>query len=131
MVAIIGRSGSGKSTLLRCMNGLENFQQGRIEIAGHEVTHDPVRLRNLRKDVGIVFQTQQPLPAPDRGQERHRRLLRITQKVPEKEARVLAEKVLDTGRPRRKSSTPIPTSSSPAASSSASPSPAPWPCGRR
>ena len=56
-VAIIGRSGSGKSTLLRCINGLERFQSGRIEVAGHQVDHDPKRLRELRKDVGIVFQS--------------------------------------------------------------------------
>ena len=93
MVAIIGRSGSGKSTLLRCINGLEHFQQGSIEIAGHQVTEDPVRLRNLRKDVGIVFQSYNLFPHLTVGKNV---MLspRITQKVPEKEARALAEKVL-------------------------------------
>jgi polar amino acid transport system ATP-binding protein len=93
VVAIIGRSGSGKSTLLRCMNGLERFQQGSIEIAGHQVTEDPERLRNLRKDVGIVFQSYNLFPHLTVGKNV---MLspRITQKVPEPEARALAEKVL-------------------------------------
>lgn len=61
-VAIIGRSGSGKSTLLRCINGLERFQSGCIEVAGHVVDPDPKRLRALRKDVGIVFQSYNLFP---------------------------------------------------------------------
>ena len=62
VVALIGRSGSGKSTMLRCINGLEAFQSGRIEVAGHVVDQDPKRLRDLRKDVGIVFQSYNLFP---------------------------------------------------------------------
>ena len=62
VVALIGRSGSGKSTMLRCINGLEAFQSGRIEVAGHVVDQDPKRLRALRKDVGIVFQSYNLFP---------------------------------------------------------------------
>jgi polar amino acid transport system ATP-binding protein len=62
VVAIIGRSGSGKSTLLRCVNGLEACQSGRIEVAGHVLDADPERLRALRKDVGIVFQSYNLFP---------------------------------------------------------------------
>jgi polar amino acid transport system ATP-binding protein len=62
VVAIIGRSGSGKSTLLRCINGLEVCQSGRIEVAGHVLDQDPKRLRELRKDVGIVFQSYNLFP---------------------------------------------------------------------
>jgi polar amino acid transport system ATP-binding protein len=62
VVAIIGRSGSGKSTLLRCINGLEVCQSGRIEVAGHELSQDQKRLRELRKDVGIVFQSYNLFP---------------------------------------------------------------------
>jgi polar amino acid transport system ATP-binding protein len=62
VVAIIGRSGSGKSTLLRCINGLETCQSGRIEVAGHVLDQDPKRLRELRKDVGIVFQSYNLFP---------------------------------------------------------------------
>ena len=62
VVAIIGRSGSGKSTLLRCVNGLEPFHAGRIEVAGHAVDRDPKHLRALRRDVGIVFQSYNLFP---------------------------------------------------------------------
>ena len=57
VVALLGRSGSGKSTLLRCLNGLESFDSGSAEVAGHQVTNRPAALRELRKDVGIVFQS--------------------------------------------------------------------------
>src|SRR6478752_5684289 len=92
-VAIIGRSGSGKSTLLRCINGLERFQSGRIEVAGHEVDHDPKRLRELRKDVGIVFQSYNLFPHLTVG----RNIMlapRLTKGVSKDDARSLAERVL-------------------------------------
>ncbi|HEY8565826.1 MAG TPA: amino acid ABC transporter ATP-binding protein [Beijerinckiaceae bacterium] len=92
-VAIIGRSGSGKSTLLRCVNGLERFQSGRIEVAGHAVDHDPKRLRELRKDVGIVFQSYNLFPHLTVAQNI---MLspRLTQGVEKGKARQLAEEVL-------------------------------------
>jgi len=62
VIAIIGRSGSGKSTLLRCINGLESCQSGRIEVVGHVLDRDPRHLRELRKDVGIVFQSYNLFP---------------------------------------------------------------------
>ena len=68
VVALIGRSGSGKSTLLRCINGLEPFQQGRIAVAGHVVDQNPKRLRELRKEVGIVFQSFNLFPHLTVGQ---------------------------------------------------------------
>jgi len=59
-IAIVGPSGGGKSTLLRCLNFLETFQAGAIDIAGFELRpeispSDP-RLRELRAKVGMVFQ---------------------------------------------------------------------------
>ena len=54
--AIIGRSGSGKSTLLRCINGLETFQSGAIVADGIEVGGARTDLRELRRQVGMVFQ---------------------------------------------------------------------------
>ncbi|MEO6015112.1 MAG: amino acid ABC transporter ATP-binding protein [Devosia sp.] len=57
VVALIGRSGSGKSTMLRCLNGLETIAGGTIEIAGHKMSYRPAALRDLRRDVGIVFQS--------------------------------------------------------------------------
>ncbi len=62
VTALIGRSGSGKSTLLRCVNGLETIQSGRIEIAGHVVGTDKAALRQLRRDVGIDFQSYNLFP---------------------------------------------------------------------
>ena len=93
VVAIIGRSGSGKSTLLRCINGLESFHAGKIEVAGHLTTQDPKKLRELRKDVGIVFQSYNLFPHLTVGQNI---MLspRITKDVPEAEALTLAKEVL-------------------------------------
>ncbi|HEV2677072.1 MAG TPA: amino acid ABC transporter ATP-binding protein [Aliidongia sp.] len=93
VVALIGRSGSGKSTLLRCMNGLEPFQSGRIEVAGHVVDRDDKHLRDLRKDVGIVFQSYNLFPHLTVAQNI---MLspRITKGLKTAEAKALAEKVL-------------------------------------
>ena len=58
VVAIIGKSGSGKSTLLRCINGLENFQAGKIAVDGKPLDHaSPVAMRELRQRVGMIFQS--------------------------------------------------------------------------
>jgi len=58
VVAIIGRSGSGKSTLLRCVNGLEAFQSGSLEVQGQALVHDdPQAMRALRQQVGMIFQS--------------------------------------------------------------------------
>ncbi|HYQ40832.1 MAG TPA: amino acid ABC transporter ATP-binding protein [Polyangiaceae bacterium] len=59
IVALLGASGSGKSTLLRCLNGLETFDAGTLEIAGFALragSHDPHTLQALRAKVGMVFQ---------------------------------------------------------------------------
>ena len=58
-IAIVGPSGGGKSTLLRCLNFLETFDAGEIEIANVRLTpgmRDHARLRALRTSVGMVFQ---------------------------------------------------------------------------
>ncbi|NGM88142.1 amino acid ABC transporter ATP-binding protein [Parapusillimonas sp. SGNA-6] len=62
VVALLGRSGSGKSTLLRCLNGLEEIDSGRIRVADHDMDYDPAKLRALRQDVGIVFQSYNLFP---------------------------------------------------------------------
>ncbi|QQX86500.1 amino acid ABC transporter ATP-binding protein [Cupriavidus necator] len=62
VVAIIGRSGSGKSTMLRCLNGLETINAGNITVAGHKLDHDRKRLLDLRRDVGMVFQSYNLFP---------------------------------------------------------------------
>ena len=60
--AIIGRSGSGKSTALRCIDRLERIDAGRIQVCGHEVSDPKLDLRQLRRDVGIVFQSYNLFP---------------------------------------------------------------------
>jgi polar amino acid transport system ATP-binding protein len=57
VVCLIGASGSGKSTLLRCINLLEPVQEGEIIVAGHACTGPAVDVNQLRRDVGIVFQS--------------------------------------------------------------------------
>ncbi len=59
IIALLGSSGSGKSTLLRCLNGLETFDRGTLEIAGFRLSpgaHDERTLQALRAKVGMVFQ---------------------------------------------------------------------------
>jgi polar amino acid transport system ATP-binding protein len=62
VVAIIGRSGSGKSTLLRCINGLERPDSGTIEFDSKPFEPTPRRLKALRREIGIVFQSYDLFP---------------------------------------------------------------------
>lgn len=55
-IVICGPSGSGKSTLIRCINRLEEHQQGRIVVDGIELTSDLRSIDAVRADVGMVFQ---------------------------------------------------------------------------
>ena len=55
-IVICGPSGSGKSTLIRCINRLEEHQQGRITVAGTELGEDLRAIDQVRKQVGMVFQ---------------------------------------------------------------------------
>jgi general L-amino acid transport system ATP-binding protein len=55
-IVICGPSGSGKSTLIRCINRLEEHQQGRIVVDGVEVTADLKKIDDIRREVGMVFQ---------------------------------------------------------------------------
>lgn len=93
VVAIIGRSGSGKSTLLRCLNGLEQIQGGTITVAGHTIDPAGKGLRDLRKDVGIVFQSYNLFPHLKVG-ENIMLAPRIVKGVPTAKAREVAEAVL-------------------------------------
>ena len=63
VVVIIGASGSGKSTLIRCINGLERFGSGSIEVDGIALGPStgprrriPTELQDIRREVGMVFQ---------------------------------------------------------------------------
>ena len=55
-IVICGPSGSGKSTLIRCINRLEEHQQGQLIVDGIELTDDVKAIEKIRKDVGMVFQ---------------------------------------------------------------------------
>ena len=56
-IVICGPSGSGKSTLIRCMNALEEFQEGQIVIDGIELGPNLRRVDEVRREVGMVFQS--------------------------------------------------------------------------
>ena len=55
-IVICGPSGSGKSTLIRCINRLEEHQQGSISVDGTELTGDLKNIEIIRSEVGMVFQ---------------------------------------------------------------------------
>jgi general L-amino acid transport system ATP-binding protein len=55
-IVICGPSGSGKSTLIRCINRLEEHQQGNIIVDGTELTNDVKHVEAIRREVGMVFQ---------------------------------------------------------------------------
>jgi general L-amino acid transport system ATP-binding protein len=56
-IVICGPSGSGKSTLIRCINALEEFQDGRIVVDGIELGPNLRRVDDVRREVGMVFQS--------------------------------------------------------------------------
>ena len=55
-IVLCGPSGSGKSTTIRCLNRLEEHQQGRIVVDGVELTNDLKQIEAIRREVGMVFQ---------------------------------------------------------------------------
>ena len=55
-IVICGPSGSGKSTLIRCINRLEEHQEGRVVVDGTELTHNLKNIDAIRSEVGMVFQ---------------------------------------------------------------------------
>ena len=55
-IVVCGPSGSGKSTMIRCINRLEEHQQGQIIVDGTELTDDLKHIDQIRKEVGMVFQ---------------------------------------------------------------------------
>jgi len=55
-IVICGPSGSGKSTLIRCVNALEEYQEGHITVDGTALTDDVKAIEQVRKEVGMVFQ---------------------------------------------------------------------------
>ena len=55
-IVICGPSGSGKSTLIRCINRLEEHQEGQIIVDGNEISGNTKNIEKIRAEVGMVFQ---------------------------------------------------------------------------
>jgi ABC-type polar amino acid transport system ATPase subunit len=93
-IVVCGPSGSGKSTLIRCINLLEEHQQGEIRFNGTVVSARTRKIENVRRDIGMVFQQFNLFPhltviencmlAPVK-----------TQRLSREEARKTAERLLD------------------------------------
>jgi polar amino acid transport system ATP-binding protein len=93
VVAVIGRSGSGKTTLLRCINGLETIDAGSIVFADKPLPPGGAALRELRREIGIVFQSYNLFP--HHSVERNITLgPTVTNKLPLSEAKAIALDVL-------------------------------------
>lgn len=56
-VVVCGPSGSGKSTMIRCINGLERHERGTITVAGQSVSDKGHEIEEIRRSVGMVFQS--------------------------------------------------------------------------
>ena len=55
-IVVCGPSGSGKSTIIRCINRLEEHQEGSIVVDGTELTEETKNIEQIRAEVGMVFQ---------------------------------------------------------------------------
>lgn len=95
VICIIGKSGSGKSTLLRCMNGLETFQSGDLTVHGQSLTvNDATTLRDLRQNVGMIFQNFNLFPHLTIGHNVMLAPMRV-KNIPKQEAQKQAEQLLE------------------------------------
>ena len=56
VVVVIGPSGSGKSTFLRCLNRLEEFNSGTVNVDGYEISDKKININHVRENIGMVFQ---------------------------------------------------------------------------
>lgn len=96
VVVVIGPSGCGKSTFLRCLNGLEEIQDGRVSLHDEVINPNKKNLRKTHEKIGMVFQSYDLFPhktilqnvvlAPVKVQKRNKDEV-------EKEARKLLERV--------------------------------------
>jgi len=94
IIVVCGPSGSGKSTLIRCINYLEQFQEGSISVGGIDLSNDVKKIKAIREEVAMVFQHFNLFP--------HLTILdNLTlapiwvKKMPRKEAEALAMKYLE------------------------------------
>ncbi|MGI9335100.1 MAG: amino acid ABC transporter ATP-binding protein [Gammaproteobacteria bacterium] len=96
VVVIIGPSGSGKSTFLRCLNRLEDPDEGTIILDGVEITDPMVNLPRVRRNIGMIFQHFNLFPhmsAVGNVMEGLRTVLRMPAQEARQRALVLLEKV--------------------------------------
>ncbi len=94
VVVILGPSGCGKSTLLRCLNGLEVAHSGSLRFAGNELLDKNTDWRQVRQDVGMVFQSYHLFPHMSVLDNILLGPLKV-QKRESREARAQAEKLLE------------------------------------
>ncbi len=94
IIVVCGPSGSGKSTLIRCINYLEQFQEGSIMVDGIDLVNDVKKIKAIREEVAMVFQHFNLFP--------HLTILdNLTlapiwvKKMPRKEAEAMAMKYLE------------------------------------
>lgn len=94
VVVILGPSGCGKSTLLRCLNGLEVAHSGSLRLAGKELLDKHTDWRQVRQDVGMVFQSYHLFPHMSVLDNVLLGPLKVQKREP-REARHQAEKLLE------------------------------------
>ncbi|NWA64833.1 amino acid ABC transporter ATP-binding protein [Pseudomonas reactans] len=94
VVVILGPSGCGKSTLLRCLNGLEVAHSGSLRFAGKELLDKSTDWRQVRQDVGMVFQSYHLFPHMSVLDNILLGPLKVQKRDP-REARAQAEKLLE------------------------------------
>ena len=94
VIAIIGKSGSGKSTLLRCINGLENINDGSISVAGAQLLPDDLHLKALRLKVGMIFQQFNLFPHLSAGRNVMLSQM-VVKKASKSDAETMARRMLD------------------------------------
>jgi len=94
VVVILGPSGCGKSTLLRCLNGLEVAHSGSLRFAGKELLDKATDWRQVRQDVGMVFQSYHLFPHMSVLDNILLGPLKVQKRDP-REARAQAEKLLE------------------------------------
>lgn len=94
VVVILGPSGCGKSTLLRCLNGLEIAHSGSLRFAGKELLDKTTDWRQVRQDIGMVFQSYHLFPHMSVLDNILLGPLKVQKRDP-REAREQAEKLLE------------------------------------
>ena len=94
VVVILGPSGCGKSTLLRCLNGLEVAHSGSLRFAGNELLDKKTDWRQVRQDIGMVFQSYHLFPHMSVLDNILLGPLKVQKREPG-EARAQAEKLLE------------------------------------